>query len=386
MATYIRRMAKVFHALRVDNAHGTPLHVAAAMIDAARAVRPQLYVNAELFTGSLDRDVEYVSRLGINSLVREAMQAGNPGELARYVYSYGGSPIASLRPPFRGGSVAARVEALLMAPPLQAGESGYDASKDVSAAAGDSGESGMLPLGRRCLLLDGSSLSLSVAALALQPEASPHAAADTTVTALGPLAHSNHHHHGQHSSTAAAAGGTSPDSSSSLIELVRSAGVAGRWAGPYGSINGFPLTALALASQLQARQVVEQAGASGASTPAATAGQLPYYSIAGTGHSAHVNEATVAEVLPAPLPALFFDCTHDNQTANEKRHPADALAAAVVISAAVCAGGTTRGTDILVPENLSVVTDHRLYGPGSSAGSAATLNTLDALPHPPTAP
>jgi hypothetical protein len=133
MATYVRRMAALFHALRgklmlrlthlkltcfvagdaVDNAHGTPLHVAAAMIDTAREIRPDLYVNAELFTGSLERDVEYISRLGINSLVREAMQASDPGDLVRCVYSYGGAPVASLRPPLRGGSAAARLEALL---------------------------------------------------------------------------------------------------------------------------------------------------------------------------------------------------------------------------------------------------------------------------------
>ena len=64
VATYVRRMARLFPCLRVDNAHGTPLHVAAYMLDAARQVRPALYVNAELFTGSLARDVEYASRLG----------------------------------------------------------------------------------------------------------------------------------------------------------------------------------------------------------------------------------------------------------------------------------------------------------------------------------
>ncbi len=65
MERYARRMARLFHGIRIDNAHGTPLHVAAHMIDAARAVRPSLYVNAELFTGSMARDVEYTARLGV---------------------------------------------------------------------------------------------------------------------------------------------------------------------------------------------------------------------------------------------------------------------------------------------------------------------------------
>jgi hypothetical protein len=108
MAIYIKRMARIFQALRIDNAHGTPLHVAAAMIDAARQVRPSLYVNAELFTGSVARDVEYASRLGITSLVREAMQSNSASELAGSLFGYGGAPVASLRPSIRGGSVAVR--------------------------------------------------------------------------------------------------------------------------------------------------------------------------------------------------------------------------------------------------------------------------------------
>lgn len=97
MQRYVETQARIFHGFRLDNAHGTPLHVAAHMVDAARRVRPQLYVLAELFTGSMAADVQYVTKLGINALVREAMQAGNAGALASLVHSYGGHAVASVR-------------------------------------------------------------------------------------------------------------------------------------------------------------------------------------------------------------------------------------------------------------------------------------------------
>lgn len=89
MTRYVTSLAAIFDGFRIDNCHSTPLHVGVTLLDAARTVKPDLYVCAELFTGNEEMDKHFVSRLGLNSLIREAYNGHDPKEFSRLLYRFG---------------------------------------------------------------------------------------------------------------------------------------------------------------------------------------------------------------------------------------------------------------------------------------------------------
>lgn len=60
-------------------------------------------------------------------------------------------------------------------------------------------------------------------------------------------------------------------------------------------------------------------------------------------------------------PALFFDCTHDNEVPPQKFHPSASLCNAALSWMVDCPVGTVRGYDEIVREKIDLVHDTRKY-------------------------
>ena len=99
MKEYTRLVATTFHGCRLDNCHSTPLWLAQEMMDYAREINPNFYINAELFTGNIRTDTHFINQIGINSLVRESYRAFDPYELGQIASSCSeGDPLGSFYP------------------------------------------------------------------------------------------------------------------------------------------------------------------------------------------------------------------------------------------------------------------------------------------------
>lgn len=96
MRDYLNSVAGVVQGLRLDNAHSTPLPVSEYFIREARKVNPNLYIVAELFTGSDDLDIKYINHIGINAFIREGSRHIQPGEMTHLLWSAGGLPVAAV--------------------------------------------------------------------------------------------------------------------------------------------------------------------------------------------------------------------------------------------------------------------------------------------------
>lgn len=96
MTKYVRSVAEVVKALRIDNAHSTPLHVAEYFIKQARSVNESLYVMAELFTSGEEQDIKFINHLGINGFMREGYHRANPEGLTSLLWTCGGRSVATV--------------------------------------------------------------------------------------------------------------------------------------------------------------------------------------------------------------------------------------------------------------------------------------------------
>eukprot|EP00931_Biecheleriopsis_adriatica_P078361 TRINITY_DN51816_c0_g1_i1.p1 TRINITY_DN51816_c0_g1~~TRINITY_DN51816_c0_g1_i1.p1 ORF type:complete len:688 (+),score=108.01 TRINITY_DN51816_c0_g1_i1:85-2148(+) len=100
MTKYAVEMARIFHAIRLDNAHSTPLHVSQHVLARVREANPHCWIFAELFTGNFATDLKFQRSLGINALIREAMQCDSPSDVGSKLLSplWGAHPIGALSP------------------------------------------------------------------------------------------------------------------------------------------------------------------------------------------------------------------------------------------------------------------------------------------------
>ena len=91
-------------------------------------------------------------------------------------------------------------------------------------------------------------------------------------------------------------------------------------------------------------------------------------------------EAVVYPLTSQPVNPLFFDCTHDNETPNQRRVAHDTLPNGALVSMCAASTGSVMGYDEIFPNLLDLVGESRLYAPeGDQPGIGKTKGILNRL-------
>lgn len=95
MEKYITSCATISAALRIDNAHSTPIEVAEYMLAAARRVNPNIFVMAELFTDDYN-GFDYINRIGINAFMKEGCYGRDVWSMNHLINGSGGRSLVPI--------------------------------------------------------------------------------------------------------------------------------------------------------------------------------------------------------------------------------------------------------------------------------------------------
>lgn len=82
---------------------------------------------------------------------------------------------------------------------------------------------------------------------------------------------------------------------------------------------------------------------------------------------------------PMPPPCIFFDITHDNESPLPRRGVGYLANLMTMVCAQACAAGSTRGVEELIPHQISVVDERRLYAMPAVASDATLWPLRKAL-------
>lgn len=93
---YATKIAKISHAIRIDNAHATPVELVEHIIKEVRKINPNVYIMPELFSTGEDEDIEIIQRLGINGFMREGVHNQNSESMGHLVCRSGGGRVGDI--------------------------------------------------------------------------------------------------------------------------------------------------------------------------------------------------------------------------------------------------------------------------------------------------